>query len=179
VKSLITNKIQDMLYISNSQVSSTVKKADRESRLAIRNQIESYEESLKSFLGSEKGEMDDINNKGLKEHFIEGAYIRELFIPKGTTIVSKLWNRARFWIIASGDVTFITELGKKRVKGPYTQVAPFGSKVALYTHEDTLWFAITGAISTTPEDVEKEVVAKDYTEFTYPWDMLEDKGVEV
>lgn len=137
---------------------------DQKGRLENRVILENYEQELKKAINSETGIMDELNDNGLKEHFIGGAYIRELFIPKGITIVSKLWNKERFWIIAKGDVTFMTETGTKRVQGPYTEVPPFGSKVALYAHEDTLWFAITGSVSKTSEEVEEELLAKDYSE---------------
>ncbi len=136
---------------------------DEEGRLKNRATIENYEQELKKAIGSETGIRDEINDNGLKEHFIGGAYIRELFIPEGITIVSKLWNKERFWII-NGDVTYMTETGTKRVQGLHTEVPPFGSKVALYAHEDTLWFAITGSKSKNSEEVEKELLAKDYNE---------------
>jgi hypothetical protein len=67
-------------------------------------------------------------------------------------------------------VTFSSELGTQRVKAPYRAVAPFGSKIALYAHEDTLWFAVTGVESETVEDCENEVKATNYAELPYPWD---------
>lgn len=143
---------------------------DREGRLAQRGIIDGYEDALKEFLGSERGEMDEINDKGLKQHLVHGAYIRELFIEAGVTIVSKLWNRDRFWIITEGDVTVTTELGRQRIVAPYHGLAPFGTKVALYTHAPTRWFAITGVQATSVDECEDEVTASDYAELTYPWE---------
>jgi len=163
-------------FVDNDYVVNPVAVSDRDGRLAARSNIEAYEQALKDAVGSERGEMDAINNEGLKEYFVGGSYIRELTIPKGITIVSKIWNKERMWIIASGEVTFVTEMGKKRVKAPYTEVVPHGSKVALFTHEDTQWFAITGAEATNSDDVEDEVTVNDYKECVYPWDELENKG---
>lgn len=160
----------------NDTVINPVAVNDREGRLSVRTKLDNYEQALKDLVGSERGDMDVINDNGLKEHFVGGSYIRELSIPKDTTIVSKIWNKERMWIIATGEVTFVTEMGKKRVKAPYTEIVPHGSKVALYTHEDTLWFAITGAESTNSEDVENEVTVNDYKDCVYPWDELEHKG---
>jgi hypothetical protein len=151
---------------------------DKQNRLLFRDKIDQYEQALKDALGSETGDLDEINSKGLVEYFVGDAYTRQLFIPADTTMVSKLWNKERLWIIATGDVTITTEAGQQRVKGPHVMQPIFGSKVALYTHADTLWFAVTGAKSTDSKSIEEEVVAKDYSEFTYPWDMLEDKGEE-
>lgn len=156
-------------------VTNPVSLTDKENRLAVRKQIDTYENALKDLFGSDRGDMDEINCDGLKEYFVGGAYIRELFIPAGVTIVSKLWKKERFWIIAEGDVTFTTETGINHVQAPYFAQAPYGSKVALYANTDTRWFAITGAESTNSKDVDDELVANDYTECIYPWDKLEDK----
>lgn len=161
---------------SNDTVYNPIAVDDKEGRLSARSMIETYESKLKEYVGSERGEMDDINDEGLTEYFVDGAYVRTLLIPKGVTIVSTLWKKERLWIIASGDVTFTTELGTRRVKAPFVEMAPYGTKVALYAHEDTLWCAITGTDSSVPADVEEEMTTKNYEGFVYPWDKLEDKG---
>ena len=162
-------------YLSNDATTNPVALDDKEGRLAHRATIDNYEVALKELFGSERGDMDTINDNGLKEHIVNGTYTRELFIPKGVTIVSKLWNRERLWIIAQGEVTFTTEVGTKHIKAPYTAVAPSGSKVALYAHEDTLWFAITSIEKHEEANPEEAVSASNYSECTYPWDKLEKK----
>lgn len=159
-------------YESNAKTYDPVSVHDKAGRLKNRANIEHYEQTLIEAAGTNTGDMDEINNDGLKEYLAGGAYVRELFIPKDCTIVSKIWNKERMWIIATGEVTFVTEMGRKRVKAPYTEIVPHGSKVALYTHEDTLWFAITGAKSESIEDIEDEVIAKKYEDCTYPWDSI-------
>lgn len=148
---------------------------DKEGRLAIRASIEEYEASMRQAAGSERGEMDEINDNGLTEFLVGGAYIRVLDIPAGVTIVSNLWLKERLWIIISGEVMFTTEFGQQHIIAPYIGKAPFGSKVALYAVTDTKWAAITGANTDNIEEMEDEIMAKDYSEFVYPWDLLEDK----
>lgn len=146
---------------------------DKDRRLINRGKIEQLSTAIDEAVGKKGGQAKEINDNGLKEHFVGGAYIRELFIPKNAAIVSQLWNKDRFWIIAYGDVTITDETQTKRVKGPYTEIPVYGSRIALYTHEDTLWFAITGAESTNSEDIEKEVIVKTHEMLVYPWDKLE------
>ena len=165
-------------YTNNTAITNPIAVDDRRGRELARSTIENYERVLKETVGSETGDMDEINDDGLKEHFVGGAYVRELFIPKDCTIVSKIWNKERMWIIASGEVTFTTEMGTKRVKAPYTEIVPHGSKVALYTHEDTLWFAITGTETMSSDKIEEEVIAENYSDCVYPWDELAYGGVE-
>lgn len=142
---------------------------DKAGRIANRSLIEEYKDAMVEAAGG-RGDLDAINEDGLKEHFVGGAYIRQLFIPKGTTMVSELWNKDRFWIILEGEVEVLSELGKHRLKAPYYGLAPFGSRIALLTLEDTMWFAITGAKAENSEDIEKEVIVKDYKELSYPWE---------
>ena len=165
-----------MDWVSNDQIINEVSVSDKHGRLMARDRIDQFQDSLQAHLGSETGQMEEINDNGLNEYFAGGSYIRELLIPKDTAIVSRIWKKERFWIISTGEVTFTTEMGTQRVKAPFRMVVPPGSKVALYTHEDTLWFAIIGAESKTSEGVEKEVLAEDYSDFEYPWDESGDQS---
>ncbi len=157
--------------IDNMDVADIVAFDDKSGRLAIRGKIEAFALAMESVLGSKTGDMEKINEDGLREYFVGGAYIRELLIPAGITMVSALWKKDRFWIITEGDVTVTTELGRQRIQAPHFQVAPYGTKVALHAHTDTRWFAITGF--TNSDDVEAEVIAEDYSELAYPWDQGE------
>lgn len=149
---------------------------DKDGRLMMRRSIDSYEDALREHVGSDRGEMDEINDNGLSEYLVGGAYTRVLDIPAGVTIVSKLWNKERLWIIITGEVMIKTEQGDQHIIAPYIGPAPYGSKVALYAVQDTKWAAITGVKTDKLEDVEEEVEAKDYSEFSYPWELLEDKS---
>lgn len=161
----------------NTVVHGAVAVDDREGRLAMRERIDAFQNALQQIAGSDTGDRDQINDNGLQEYLVGGAYVRELFIPKGMFITSKIWMKTRMWIIASGEVTFTTEMGTQRVKGPFRMVVPHGSKVAFFTHEDTLWFAITGVDAEKLEDIEDEVTTMDYSKCVYPWDGIEGGGV--
>ena len=169
----VRNEIMMLDEADGFSMSDIIAFDDKDGRLVAREKIEGFVIAMQEVLGSKTGDMEKLNDNGLKEYFVGGAYIRELLIPAGITVVSQLWKKDRFWIITEGDVTFSTELGKKRILAPYFQIAPYGTKVALHAHTDTRWFAITGAKATNSKDIETEVIAKDYTECTYPWDQLE------
>jgi len=148
---------------------------NKELRLAQRDVIENYKHALQEHLGSERGQMDEINDNGLQEYLIGGAYTRVLTIPAGVSIVSELWNRERLWIIISGIVAVKSEEGDMLIEGPYIGKAPYGSRIALYAETDVLWAAITGVPETEDlNEVENIVKAKGYSDFTYPWDLVEE-----
>lgn len=157
-----------------------VDEEDKETRLQRRSRIDGFEGWLMDICsqeyGKERGEAEALNQQGLRQYLMDGLYIRELFIPKDTVIVTYLWRVERFWIIAYGDATVTSELGTERLVGPHRQVAPYGSKVAINTHEDTLWFAICRTNADSLDTVEDDVLTRNYEELTYPWDsMVEDK----
>jgi hydroxyethylthiazole kinase-like sugar kinase family protein len=159
------------------QIFNIVAEDDKEGRLAHRSLIENYKTELQKAVGSERGEMDEINANGLTERLFDGVYARELVIQQGVTIVSELWNRERLWIIMTGKVQIISEMGKQVITAPYVGMAPFGSRIALYAIEETRWMAISNASDCeTLADAEEKVKAKDYSDFVYPWDLIENKG---
>lgn len=146
---------------------------DKEGRLAMRASIEQFESALRDEVG-DRGEMDEINDKGLEEFLVGGAYTRILTIPAGVTIVSELWNRERLWIILSGTVHVRMETGDETIQGPHVRVAPFGTKVVLYAETEVVWAAITGVTETdNTAEAEQVVKAPDYSALTYPWELLE------
>jgi len=158
-------------YVSNDFILNEVSPNDKEGRLLARRKIEQFQADFQSAIGDDTGSMAEINKNGLNELFAGGSYIRRLLIPKDTVIVSRIWKKERSWLIVSGEVTFTTEMGTQRVKAPYEAVIPPGSKVVLYTHEDTLWYAVTGVKN--QDEYEDEVVTDNYDYCVYPWDKLE------
>ena len=165
------NTLPILDYVSNDFVLNEISPNDKEGRLLAREKIEQFQKGFQSSIGSETGDMAEINDNGLTELFAGGSYVRGLLIPKDTVMVSRIWKKERIWLIVSGEVTFTTEMGTQRVKAPYEAVIPLGSKVVLYTHEETLWYAVTGVKN--PEEYEDEVVTNNYDYCVYPWDKLE------
>ncbi len=146
---------------------------NKELRLHQRGLIEELKDAIETTTGSTHGDRDQIN-EGLQEFIVGGAYTRVLHIPADTTIVSELWKKDRLWIIISGVVGVKSEEGDMLIEAPYIGKAPYGSRIALYAQTDVLWAAITGLPETENlEEVESVLKAKDYSEFTYPWDLLE------
>jgi hypothetical protein len=60
--------------------------------------------------GGEKREME------VKHTFLDGVYMRELFIPKGTLLVGKPHKLACVNVVSKGDISVLTESGSARVK---------------------------------------------------------------
>lgn len=164
------------IIVSNQlkPINNPVALGDKKTRLSRRVKIESYSDSLKKLAGSDKGDMEEINQNGLTEYLVGGAYTRVLSIPEDTTIVSRLWTKDRLWILLKGEVQIESEEGTLNIKAPYIGVAPFGTKIVLYTKAETLWAAITGSNSQDTKQVENEVTTEDYNKIKYEWELLEE-----
>lgn len=125
--------------------------------LAIRSVILQVEEQMQAMEGA-MGE----NPFPLKHMFSDGAYAREIFIPKGSLIVGKIHRHAHFNFITYGDVSVLTEEGPRRIKGPCFMESTPGTKRLVYAHEDTVWTTIHVTAETDLEKIEEHVIAPTY-----------------
>ena len=100
----------------------------------------------------------------LKHTFVDGAYIREITMPKGMLLTSKIHKICHPYFVLRGDVSVLTEEGVKRIKAPYSGVTQPGTKRVLYMHEETVWTTVHVTKETDLEKIEKEIIAESYDE---------------
>ena len=110
-------------------------------------------------------EFDMINP--LKHSFGDGCYIREIFMPKGQILVTKIHKITHPYFIMSGDISIGTESGLTRIKAPYQGITKVGTKRIIYTHEDTVFITVHATKETDLKKIEEEVIAKDFEEIDY------------
>lgn len=103
----------------------------------------------------------------LKHSFADGLYIREISVPAGMLIVTKLFKQSHATFVLKGRLAVVTEEdGLKELVAPCAMVTKAGVKRALYTHEDTVWITVHA----NPENetdlakIEDMVIAKKYSE---------------
>lgn len=102
----------------------------------------------------------------LQHSFIDGVYVRTIFIPAGTVIVGKIHKHSHANILSQGEVSVFTEGGGlQRFKGPLTMVSAPGTKRAVYAHTDTTWTTIHSTSETDLDKIEKYVIAETYQEY--------------
>ena len=100
----------------------------------------------------------------LKHSFVDGAYVREIFLPKGMLFVTKIHKKTHPYFVMSGDASVLTEQGIVRINGPHHGITPAGTIRVIYTHEDTVWITVHATKETDLGKIEEEVIAKDFTE---------------
>ncbi len=92
-----------------------------------------------------------------KHTFLDGVYMRELFIPKGTLLIGKVHRLGCMNIVAKGDISILTENGSARVKAGHTAVSLAGTQKVGYAHEDTVFINVFRTDETRIEAVEDAV----------------------
>ena len=95
----------------------------------------------------------------LIHRFTPGLYTREIFMPKGTFIISKIHKTEHPFVIVKGVVSVWVEgVGVKKFEAPYVGITKPGTRRILFIHEDCSWLTFHATDKTTPEDAEEDVI---------------------
>ena len=128
----------------------------------IRSKILEIEAKMASMPGAVFG--DDCCP--LKHTFADGSYIREITMPAGMLVTSKIHKVCHPYFVLSGDVSVLTDQGVVRIKAPFSGITQAGTKRILYIHEETIWITVHLNPTNTQdlEKIEEEIIAKDFDE---------------
>jgi hypothetical protein len=96
-------------------------------------------EKLLSAFGDMMAMSVDVTTLPLKESFIDGMYIREMFIPKGYFLAGRLHKLDCVNVCSQGSMDIITEDGFFNVTAPFTGVSGPSVLKLGYALEDTVW----------------------------------------
>jgi len=95
----------------------------------------------------------------LTHRFTPNLYTREIFMPKGTLIISKIHKTEHPFVIVKGKVSvWVEEIGTVTYTAPYVGITKPGTRRVLYIHEDCSWLTFHATDKTTPEEVEADVI---------------------
>lgn len=101
----------------------------------------------------------------ITNHFSEGVYGREMFMPAGTILTGKIHKFSNMNVLLEGEVLVSTENGMEHVQAGFVLVAPAGAKRVFYALTDARWLTIHGTQKTDVDEIEAEFIAQDETEF--------------
>lgn len=74
----------------------------------------------------------------LEHTFAPGLYVRTITVPAGATLVGKVHATDHIFIISKGDMTLVSEEGRRRVQAPFQCIAKAGMKRVGFAHEETV-----------------------------------------
>ena len=101
----------------------------------------------------------------LKHSFGDGVYIREIFMTRGTFIISKIHKFTHPYFVLEGVASVATGNGIELIKAPYQGMTKAGTKRILYIHEDMIWITVHATKETDLGKIENEIISKDFNEF--------------
>lgn len=78
----------------------------------------------------------------LKHYFTPGLYLREMFIPKGGWLTSRVHKTTHSYIVSMGVINIITPQELVRVIAPYTGESKRGVRRMGFALEDVIWTTI-------------------------------------
>lgn len=91
----------------------------------------------------------------VKNYFVPGVYIREIFMPKGAVLTGKIHKYPQFHVITSGCLDILIDGQMVRLKAPMTIMSPAGAKRLAIANEDTYWLMVHGTWQTDIDEIEK------------------------
>ena len=110
---------------------------------------------------------DEVKVNLIPEHyFVDGMYLRELFIPEGVTCVGEVHRHAHFTILAEGKSIIISQDGRMEVEAPYVFISTPLAKRSVYATTDCTWITVHKNLDneTDIDTVENQHVIRDKQE---------------
>lgn len=141
-------------------------------RQEFREKITDLHEEMVSSGSLVGKELHDLNPT--KHTFAGGCYVREIFNPANMLLVTKIHKKEHPFFLMKGKMSILTEDGIKTIEAPHHGVTQPGTKRAIFTHEDCVFVTVHATDKTTPEEVEEEVIAKDFDDPAIALDTLEE-----
>jgi len=146
---------------------------DKEEQLHRKAQVTFFQQLIED--GITDGTVEDVSDQcevthhftPVLEEFGCSVYGRELFMPKGATIVGKLHRHPHLAFLMKGKLIVVSEFGKETIEAPHTFVSPRGAKRAFYVLEDSILSTVHLTTENTAEGllhIEKETIAENYQE---------------
>lgn len=100
----------------------------------------------------------------LKHSFADGLYVRQVSVPKGVLLVSKIHKFSHAAFLLKGEISIFGTEGVRRLKAPMAIITPAGTKRVVYHHEDTIFCTVHATSNTDLAAIEEEIIAKDFDE---------------
>ena len=98
----------------------------------------------------------------LNHRFTDGLYVREIFMPAGSLITSKIHKTQHQYFVLKGAVSVWIDEGKEEyIQAPYIGTTEPGTRRVLYVWEDCIWATShPNPDNETLEQIEERIIEK-------------------
>ncbi len=95
----------------------------------------------------------------LVHRFTPGLYAREIFMPAGSVLTSKIHKTEHPYVVTKGCVSVWSEgKGWERIEGPFVGITKPGTRRLLYIHKDTTWITFHPTNETDLAVIEQQLI---------------------
>lgn len=114
----------------------------------------------------EDGKLSELMlEKNVTNHLVDGLYVRELLIPEGAFILSRVHKRPLVNIISKGSVVVIDSNGQHEYNAPHTFVSKAGTQRIVVALEESVWNTAHLTEVTNPDELVDDLTSDNYAEF--------------
>ena len=114
---------------------------------------------------SEGDDWVEVHSGDLEHKFVDGLYVRKVVMPAGMLFTTKIHKVNHPYFMTKGKCRVLTEEGVEDLEGPHHGITRAGTKRLMYIVEEMTWYTIHATKKKDPAAVEREVIAKDFSEF--------------
>ena len=98
-------------------------------------------------------------------HLVDGLYVRELLIPAGALILSRVHKRPLVNIISKGRVVVVDSNGHNEHIAPCTFISRAGTQRVVFAPEETVWNTAHLTTVTNPDELVDDLTCDNFVEF--------------
>ena len=126
--------------------------------------IENFRNQLSNVEGALEYDTDAMQEEFPVTHYIkDGLYTREIFMPKGSLVVSFIHKQNHPSFFLEGEMSILTDAGEvKKIKAPMKVMTETGTQRVAYMHEDCKWVCVYRTDKTNIKDAQKDVYTLNY-----------------
>lgn len=107
---------------------------------AVREGHEKIDQMEEAMLAAGREGQVQARDLPLKHDFFPGIYRRQIFMPAGTLLTSRIHKVRHPYVVLSGSASvYIPGQGVEHIEAPHSGVTEPGTRRVLYIHEDCTW----------------------------------------
>lgn len=135
-----------------------------ENRGLLWENIETFRNQLSKIDGAVEHSTDEMQESFPVIHDLkDGLYTREIFMPKGSLVVSFIHKQNHPSFFLEGEMSILTDAGEvKKIKAPMKVMTETGTQRVAYMHEDCKWVCVYRTDQTEIKEAQKDVYTLNY-----------------
>lgn len=121
--------------------------------------VDAVEERILAIGGEVQARGETLPDYQVVHRFTPGLYIREITMPAGAIIVSRVHRTEHPYVVSKGTVHVLTATGWQKIDGPFTGITKAGTRRVLYVEAETVWTTFHVTKLTDPAEIDAEILA--------------------